>query len=60
MYLSDSILCSSHLINRGITVFDNGTVKVEFEPTGPSAEEQIPASSFICRVDNEPFVSCKL
>ena len=55
----DSNHCDSHLINRGLTVFPNETVLVEFEPTGPSAEDPFSSSEYICSIDYGTFYPCK-
>lgn len=45
-----------HLINKGVTTEDNSAT-IEFEGTGPS--EEIVVSEFVCRLDDEEFVTCK-
>ena len=52
----DNPQCSVHLINNGVTI-ENNSVTIEFDGTGPS--EEIVVSEFVCRLDDEEFVTCK-
>ena len=48
---SDPSFCTTHLINRGVTVTGD-TATVDFTGTGP-------AETFRCRLDTEPAFACK-
>lgn len=53
----DSSVCSLHLVNEGVSV-SNGTVRVEWQATGPTAENKV--SSFTCFLDStRKGVSCE-
>lgn len=58
--LADNTDCHAHLINNGVTLLDDGSVIIEFEPTGPSAANPIQASEFMCRIDNNRRMPCKI
>lgn len=54
----DSDFCYSHFINNGFTLFDNGTLFVEFEPTGPDTED-FRNTPYLCRIDRGRTIPCK-